>query len=603
MKLTKYLFLILILTAYILSFTIDSNSTNMPILKQSKIYIDYNNTAFEDIKNKPFKKIEKEHLGFGYAPDFSIWIKLTLYNNDNKKVTKILEYANPLTTKVEFYDTNGTKIIDGMFNFNKNRFSINPIFLVSLNPKETKKYYIKASSKITTLIAKLQLYDKDSFFKKEIKKQFITAMFLGALLIIIIYNLVIYISTKDRAYLYYVLAIIGIAYHHTLYKGIANLYLLPNYLTIKSIEYATFVVAIPVVFLALFTKEILNIKRDTLSAKVINIFLIILPFWVFITYYFSINQYRSLYIVIFELALFIITVNAYFKHTRQALFLIFGWMVFFTSTLFMYLSSAGIYDVFITFPHFIEASLIVEAIAFSLALAYKINKTQKELIAQKESEKIRLEKLVDTKTKNLQNTLFEKELLFRELNHRVIDSLNSVSSFINYKLFGNKNIDTQKNLKDIQKQIIATIELYNIINRQQQVSEINVKEYFKDIIEYFKNSFNAKEIDISLNCSSDLKLSSKESIYCGIILIESLTNACKYAFGNSNNKQIKVLLTKQNNKYKLVIEDNGIGFNNKIKKESSGLSLIKIIADTQLDGELKIDSNNRVKIEITWDSL
>ena len=599
----RYIFIIFSLNVALFSLSINSTTTNISLLEKSSIYIDYNNTGFKDIKSKKFTKVSKKSIGYGYAPNFSVWVKVTLQNSDNKKISKIIEYDNPLTTKVEFYENSKPKI-DGMFHFNSNRHTINPIFTITLKPNESKTYYIKASSKITTLLVKLNLYIKDSFYEHEIKSQFIQALFFGAVFIILIYNINIFIATKDLAYFYYVVAFIGIAFHHMLYRGIANLYVLPNFLTIKVIENANIVIAIPIIFLILFTKSILNIQKGSKTNKVLKILLISIPLWIIFVKVFNLVHIRSLYVVICEVVLFLITINAAFHGNKQAKFLIFGWIVFLSSTIFMYLSSAGIYNIFSKYPYYIEFSLIGEAMAFSLALSNKIKmdineklQIKKELIIQKNSENIRLEKKVQEKTKELQKAHDEKEMLFRELNHRVIDSLNFIYSFIDYKL--SSKITDNKDLKDISKQVVSIIELYKIINETKEVKLVNLKEFFIKIINSFKRSYNISDIKINLECNNNLTLESKEAVYCGIILNEALTNATKYAFRNVENKIIDILFKKESKDYNFVIKDNGNGFKNK-NKDAKGLDLINLMVDTQLDGNLSIKSNNGVKLDISW---
>ena len=60
--------------------------------------------TIENIQNKSFEVNNKKSLGFGYSPDFTVWIKFKLENKSAKKIDKIVEYANPLTTDVTFYE-------------------------------------------------------------------------------------------------------------------------------------------------------------------------------------------------------------------------------------------------------------------------------------------------------------------------------------------------------------------------------------------------------------------------------------------------------------------------------------------------------------------
>ena len=72
-----------------------------------------------------------------------------------------------MTTDIVFYDLSKQREEkEGLFHISSNRHSINPVFKIELNPNETKTYYIKASSYVTTLIIKLNLYSEEFFFQK-----------------------------------------------------------------------------------------------------------------------------------------------------------------------------------------------------------------------------------------------------------------------------------------------------------------------------------------------------------------------------------------------------------------------------------------------------
>ena len=71
------------------------------LLSHSKIYIDKSNSiTIEEIQSQDFQKNHKKTLAFGYSPNITVWVKFKLENISNKKIEKILEYANPLTTDV-----------------------------------------------------------------------------------------------------------------------------------------------------------------------------------------------------------------------------------------------------------------------------------------------------------------------------------------------------------------------------------------------------------------------------------------------------------------------------------------------------------------------
>ncbi|MGE4382444.1 MAG: 7TM diverse intracellular signaling domain-containing protein [Arcobacter sp.] len=587
---------------------INEETKTLDILSKSEIYIDKNkNLTFEDIKNQniKFEKNNKNILSYGYSPTFDVWIKFTLKNSSKKTIKKIIEYDNPLTTNVDFFDFNKNSIQkDGLLSKDINKFVINPIFSIELNPNEENTYFIKASSFITTLIIDLKLLDEESFYKKEIKHQIILSLFFGAMFILGIYNFFIYLFTRDISYLYYVLYILGLIIHHLMYTGIANVYFLNYEQKITIVSLASVIVAIPVYALGLFTKSFLQTKQYKKFNMVLNGFLILIPISViFFLVTDDYDKYRNTFTMLFLVFLMIITLYATLKKNKQAYFIFFAWVIFLSSGLLMYLSSAGIFDIKKYFPYLIEASFVIEAIIFSIALANKITNLQKEkneanqkLIIQKENETKRLSNEVNLRTKDLKNALDEKELLLKELNHRVKNNMQTIVSLIRLQSDEIENEKLKDILLTIQNRISAMGHLHELLYKQDDINYIDVYEYFEVLIEEVRDSYDSF-IEIHLDIKTKLKM--EQSIYCGLIINELITNSFKYAFPDKKGN-IFITLEKENENIKLTIKDDGIGFDETKVNFSLGFTLVKTLAVSQLKGEIDINSKNGVTTTILW---
>nr|WP_269090666.1 7TM diverse intracellular signaling domain-containing protein [Aliarcobacter butzleri] len=578
------------------------------MLQYSEIYIDKTRSlTIEDIKNSniKFEKNDKNILAYGYSPDLDVWIKITIKNNSNKPILKIIEYNNPLATNIDFFDSNkNIHLEDGLFIDKLHRFTINPIFKIELNPNEENIYFIKATSNITTLIVDLKLWDENVFYKKEIKHQLILSLFFGAMFILGIYNLFIYVFTKDKSYLFYVLYIFGLIFHHLIYVGFAKLYIF-NLETLKiTIELAALLVALPVYFLGLFTKNFLQTIQYPKLNKVLNVFLIIIPLTViFFLLTEEYDKHRNSLTMLFLIFLLILTIYASLRKNKQAYFILFGWVIFLSSGLLMYLSSAGILNITSYFPYLIEVSFVLEAVIFSIALANRITNLQKEkneanqkLIVQQENETKRLSKEVDLRTKDLKVALGEKEVLLKELNHRVKNNMQTIVSLIRLQ---SDEIEDEK-LKDIllttQNRIGAMGHLHELLYNQENINFINVYEYFETLVDEVKSSYD-ESINIHLDIKTKLKM--EQAIYCGLMINELITNSFKYAFLNKKGN-IYITLEKSNNILKLSVKDDGVGFDKDNTTFSLGLTLVNTLAINQLKGKMNIESKNGTSITISW---
>lgn len=611
MNLIKFLFAFFIATfTYMHALELKDEIAPKELLPHAKIYIDKSRTLTlnEILEGKVvFEKNDKTLLGYGFSPDFDVWVEFTLTNTLDKPIHKILEYKNPLTTYLQFFDpSNSYKVYeDGLFTINKQRKSINPIFTIDLEPNETKTYYLKASSYITTLIIKLTLWDFVEFYEKEIKHQAILALFFGAMSILGLYNLFIFFFTKDNSYFYYFLYIFGLIVHHVIYIGIGSIYLLNQTWIIYSISYASLISSFPIFALALFTKSFLHMKQYPLLNKILNIFMVLLPLSVvlFVTTD-AYNKYRNILVVLMLSYLLFVTIYATFKKNRQAYFILLGWCAIFAAIFLMLLSSTGIFNIYEYFPYLIETSLVFEAMIFSIALADRIKQlqidrelAQQTLIKQQENETSKLSAQVEEKTNNLRVALVEKELLLKELNHRVKNNMQMIVSLIRLQ---NDDIADEK-LKDvlttIQNRISTMRHLHELLYKQNQISYVNTFDYFELLIEDIKESYYDENIHIEIDIQAELEI--EQAIYCGIILNELVTNSFKYAFVNQKGS-IKISLSKQDRRYTLSIQDNGIGYNKDNTIDSLGLTLVNTLAKEQLKGSIEIDSSCGVHVKIDW---
>lgn len=583
---------------------IDDTTEQLEILTSSQIYIDKTKKlTIDDIAHKDieFQDNDKELLSYGYSPDFVVWVKFTLKNTSDKPIQKILEYGNSLTTDVVFYDLKkNISYQDGLLNTSSTRSSVNPIFEITLNPNEANTYYIKASSYVTTMIIKLKLWDHNIFYGNELKHQVVLALFFGAMVILAIYNLFIFLFSRDLSYLYYVFYLGGILSHHLIYVGIGQIYLYSQETVLLIISYSSFLVSIPAIALAVFTKSFIKINQYEKLNKILSI-IILLVFVNAICFIYikDFPQYRNLLPSILLVYLMAITLYAVIKDNRQAKFILIGWVIFLTSGMLMYLSSLGSIQLLNKFPYYVEIMLLFEAILFSVALSDKINTLKTKLIIQKKTENERLELQVKEKTKDLKLSLEEKTLLLQELNHRVKNNMQMIVSLIRLQTDDIDDKKIQALFLTTQNRLNAMSELHELLYQKEDLSYINAYEYFTTLIEGLQETYTQ---NVLINYNIDTDLQTEQAISCGIILNELVTNCLKYAFYNEkgDDRYIDVCLTKLQDKYTLIVKDNGVGYDQKKIKRSFGLILVHTLVESKLQGSISIDTKHGVETIMIW---
>jgi two-component sensor histidine kinase len=524
MGMLRLLWIILLLQTSLLALEIDKKTTFHELLSHSKLYEDQNQSeTIISIQSKKFKPNDQKHIGYGYSPNVDVWIRFTLKNKTNYKLHQVIEYAHPLTTSILFFEEGLLKKEDGLLNRSKNRISLNPICEITLEPNESKQYYLKVSSQVTPLNIELKLWDAETFHKQERDNQIILALFFGAMLIMMFYHLAIFGNTGERSYIYYVLFILSIGFHHFIYSGAINLYSSSEFMDYL-IHFFSVIVAITITLLALFTQKILQLEQyPRLNRSLISL-LLFYPIVILVIGITNMYQYRSLYFVIILLFLFFITIYTQFKRSRKINYIIISLTLFTLSGILMYLSSSGKFNMFEDYPY-VEFSLVIQVITFSFALTSELNA-------------LKAEKLV----------METKEMLHREDEHRFKNTMSVLLSFIRYEKDKVDDNKTKDLLTRLRERCRNTMELHLLLKSEAK----DTKQLISAILNNIKKSYEQENIRIDIQCN--VNLPKKYVTPCGRIINEAVTNAFKYAFNETNNGKIEIHLQKKEENYYLIFK-------------------------------------------------
>lgn len=195
----------------------------------------------------------------------------------------------------------------------------------------------------------------------------------------------------------------------------------------------------------------------------------------------------------------------------------------------------------------------------------------------------------------------EKALLLKELNHRVKNNLQMVSSMFSLQAAQFKGEPAADALVAARRRIDALMLIHQKLYREDVDTHIRLADYIKELVDNLVYGFG-KEVDLHLDLST-AKLYIDLAIPLGIIINELLTNSLKYASGESKLR-IDVVLKEENDKLRLIIADNGPGipegFDFK-KSRSLGMKLVHSLI-RQLQGELTQTNDNGCRWELSMSS-
>lgn len=197
----------------------------------------------------------------------------------------------------------------------------------------------------------------------------------------------------------------------------------------------------------------------------------------------------------------------------------------------------------------------------------------------------------------------KNELLLKEIHHRIKNNLQVISSLlylqskkVNDKVIGEMFKESQDRVKSM---AIAHEKLYV----SGDMGRINIKEYIRDITTSLFQSYElySKSVKLSLIVDNIL-MDIDTAIPCGLIITELVTNSLKHAFSDGSNGRIFIEFHLENNKYKLVVGDNGKGLPKDFdiqKTETLGLKLITTLIK-QIDGTIDLDRISGTMFTITF---
>lgn len=193
-------------------------------------------------------------------------------------------------------------------------------------------------------------------------------------------------------------------------------------------------------------------------------------------------------------------------------------------------------------------------------------------------------------------TLNEKEILLKEVHHRVKNNLQIISSLLNLQSNYIDDKTTKLLYKESQNRIKSIASVHELLYQSNDIGKINFQSYLEKLSADLLYSYNGDENLVQVRIKTSEKFNIDTSIPLGLLLNEIISNSLKHGLKNKRNDLINISIDKLDKKcYELNISDNGIGFNRAEKLEnieSLGLMLIDELS-MQLNGEIEHLKSNK----------
>ena len=210
----------------------------------------------------------------------------------------------------------------------------------------------------------------------------------------------------------------------------------------------------------------------------------------------------------------------------------------------------------------------------------------------------------------LKKSLEEKEILLKEIHHRVKNNLQIISSLLNLQ---SRYINDEEMLdiyKESQNRVKSMAIIHEKLYQSEDLARIDFGDYVKSLVLDLFNSYGINNINYDINIH-DVLLDINTAIPCGLIVNELVTNSIKHGFlanmspaniPSSRKDKIAVYMTKEDDVYNLSVYDNGVGFPDDLdfhNTDSLGMQLV-ISLTTQLRGTLELERTEGTLFKIIF---
>lgn len=230
-------------------------------------------------------------------------------------------------------------------------------------------------------------------------------------------------------------------------------------------------------------------------------------------------------------------------------------------------------------------------------------KTADEIGHLSETFNVMTESLQKT-TEELRLSLHEKEILLKEIHHRVKNNMAIISSLLQLQARYSKDETVTQLFRDSQSRISSMALVHEKLYHTQDFSDINLREYVEEFVRYVISTYWKREDEIELLLNiDDVNLSIDKMIPFGLILNELVTNSLKYAFQGIERPEISISFDAHDGRATLVYRDNGIGIPEHIEFPSSetlGLQIVNMLA-LQLQGDIELKRNGGTSFIIDFE--
>ena len=200
-------------------------------------------------------------------------------------------------------------------------------------------------------------------------------------------------------------------------------------------------------------------------------------------------------------------------------------------------------------------------------------------------------------------SLREKEILLREIHHRVKNNLQVISSLLNLQLQRLPSSDARQALAESQSRIRSMALVHQMLYRSKDLSHINFLDYLRTVVDSLVSMYGAEAARVVHKVAGDaVNLDIDRAIVCGLIVTELVTNSLRHAFPHGGGGHVSVTARRADGNLSLEVRDDGVGLPDAARAgevSSFGLQIARTLTE-QLEGAIEVDAEHGTCISIRF---
>ena len=477
------------------------------------------------LKNREIDFIQSRSktLNLGFT-DAICWIQFDLIYTGSQMKEWLLEIAYPHLDYIELYMINESGALEfrragDHLPFHQREMNYkNFIFHIKLHPDDRVRFYIKVDTE-STLQIPIIIWDEIEFAQHVIRVEFFWGIFLGSMLLLILYNFFLFLSIQNTKIIYYIMTLSAYLMFQITLTGYSYQYLWGNFPEWGN-KSLPIIILMTTIFAAAFSRVLIIDKQNHLVINrilygVLLFGLIIFPFILFIKYHYSI-QITVINSIISHIILVILLIISYKKGNKALRFYISGYLTIIIGVLLHNLKAFGLLPAIAVTEYALHVGGILLVIQMSMTIVDDIN------IERSKNEKKQLKTLNSTQELlTIQNDLRSKQEMNSQTIEKDAQNLSSISDDLanNFSLINTQSDNVSSTAEEISvnitnisesiRQIVESIE--NILSGSTELSALI--QSVSDSTEYMSQSMEAIEINArdGSSISNNAKLLSQKT--------------------------------------------------------------------------------------------